>query len=544
MNFRACLGMTFVPTLLMMSPWISQLPAGDPVADDVTKLAARIDEHIAAGWEAAGVTPAPLADDAEFLRRTYLNLAGTIPPVWEVREFLADTDAEKRRKLVDRLLDHPGYVNHLADSWRRWMIPEADLDQQSRFLAPSFEGWLRDKFIDNTPYDEIARELITCQVSGNEREGAVAYIRAKDAKPENVAASVSRLFLGIQLDCAQCHDHPFAKWKQEEFWSMAAFFSGIEGEQLGNITDDTSRRQITIPDKDTVVQARFIDQTTPEWTDASQSRVVLADWITQGEQTYFSRSGANRVWAHLFGRGLVDPPDDFDENNPPSHPELLDDLAREFAAHNYDFKFLIRAITASDAYQRSSRQTDPSQSDPRWLGRMPIKGLTPRQLADSLMQATGVYEQTSLRNRAFNNGQTSTVIEALFENPGDSVADPQTTILQSLGLMNGQFISQQTEPATSNTLSAVIQSPFLDLDGKIETLYLAALSRQPTEEELGRLRSYVDSKPNESPGLFQTLVNQAKSFGQPDAISVNEQDQALADIFWALLNSSEFLFNH
>ncbi|TWU05272.1 hypothetical protein CA54_59600 [Symmachiella macrocystis] len=533
-----------IVTTTSMSLTAAPLRADEAPSDDVAQLAATIDRHIAAAWETQGVVPAPQADDAEFLRRTYLNIAGRIPPVSEVREFLADTDPNKRRQLVDRLLDHPGYVNHFAHTWRMLMIPEADVDQQAQVLAPSFEGWLRDKFIDNTAYDEMARELIACRISGNEREGAVAYYRAKEVKPESVSSSISRLFLGVQLDCAQCHNHPFAKWQQEEFWGFTAFFAGIEGDRFGSLSDDATSREISLDGSQTLVQARFIDETSPDWSGEARTRDVLADWITSKENPYFARTGANRIWAHFFGVGLVDPPDGFDESNPSTHPELLDDLARSFATHDFDFKFLIRAITASKTYQLSSRRTDDSQDQQRWIGRMPVKGMSPRQLADCLIQATGGFETSNPRNQLLGGRQVDTQIQALFENQRDSNVDPQSTILQALALMNCQFITQQTESASSNTLSAILQSPFLDMDGKIETLYLTTLSRQPREAELSRLRTYVETKAEE-PAPRLSFVEAARSLIQPAAAKNNaNKEKALADIFWALLNSSEFIFNH
>ncbi len=279
-----------------------------------------------------------------------------------------------------------------------------------------------------------------------------------------------------------------------------------------------TQRTINIPDTETTVAARFIDQTEPDWAEKRNTREVLADWITKENNAYFARTGANRIWSHLFGIGLVDPPDGFDDSNAPSHPQLLEDLSAAFAAHDYDVKFLIRAITATETYQLSSRQTHPSQKDLQWLGRMPVKGLSPRQISDSLLQATGIHVEGSLRDRALNNGALDGNVAALFENSADSPVDPQTTILQALALMNGRFIVQHTQEGSSRTLAAVIQAPFLDTDQKLETLFLATLSRKPTRQELIRLQPFVTSG--------------------------EDNQQGLADVFWALLNSSEFLFNH
>ena len=530
---------------LLICLWpASVTQAVDADAADFRKLAERIDEHIRKAWTAEEVTPAPIADDAEFHRRTWLNVAGTIPPVAEVREFLRSETEDKRADLVERLLEHPGYVNHQAHQWRSLMMPEADAEQQARLLAPGFEDWLRDRFIDNTPYDQIARELITCQVSGDNRTGPVAFIRAKGVEPENVAASVSRLFLGVQLDCAQCHDHPFSEWKREEFWGFAAFFAGIEGDLLGSLTDNTSLREIRMPDTEQVIAAQFMDRTTPQWSENDNSREVLAAWVTDKKNSQFARAGANRVWSHLFGLGLVEPPDGFDESNPASHPELLHELGAAFASHNYDIKFLIRAITATETYQRTSRRTHASQDDLHWLGRMPVKSLSPRQLSDSLLQATGVPQRFNLRNRTLNNGSAESQLVDLFANSADSVTEPETSILQALALMNGQFVTQQTRPRGSGTLSAVLQSTFMNTEQKIEALFLASVGRRPTESELHRLKTHVATHSKPEPGLLDTLVNGVKSLTQSTPPVQTAQDEALADLFWALLNSSEFLFNH
>ena len=299
------------------------------------------------------------------------------------------------------------------------------------------------------------------------------------------------------------------------------------------------------------MSAQFIDQTSPVWTNQSRARDVLAEWVTNKDNPYFARTGANRVWAHFFGRGIVDPPDGFDEGNPPSHPELLDELAKAFAAHDYDFKFLIRAIAASNTYQQSSMQSHPSQSQREWIGRMPVLGLSPRQLSDSLIQATGANVTTSLRDRMLSGTQVDNQIESLFDNQVGGNVDPQSTILQALALMNCQFIVQQTEPGASKTLAAVLESPFLDTDGRIETLFLATLSRRPTGEELSRLRDYIESKSGErgrSADATQSVTEFFQAVGEelldPSTSRQRGQEQALADIFWALLNSSEFLFNH
>jgi Protein of unknown function (DUF1553)/Protein of unknown function (DUF1549) len=335
------------------------------------------------------------------------------------------------------------------------------------------------------------------------------------------------MFLGIKLECAQCHDHPFAKWTRQQFWEYAAFFSGIQPGQQGNFfaggQDRPDLRQLKIAGTDKVVQARFLDGTEPEWRAGSNTRVTLADWMTRADNPFFARAAANRLWSHFFGIGLTEPVDEPADDNPPSHPELLDDLARQLAEHQFDIKFLIRAILTSKAYQLTSAGGDPGQDDPRLFARMAIKGLTPEQLFDSLAQATGYREPPrSLDPRAFLfNGNTPRGdFLSKFASQGKRT-EHQTSILQALALMNGRFVGDATSLERSEVLAAVIDAPFLDTAQRIEALYLASLTRKPTTGETARMLRYVEG-------------GGAKK----------DPKTALADVFWVLLNSSEFLLNH
>jgi hypothetical protein len=506
-------------------------------ADEVQRVADGIDALIAKRWKEAGVTPANPASDAELFRRLYLHIGGSIPPVSEVRDYLADTSPDKHRKVVDQLLEGPGYIVHFTHYWRRVMLPETDSDLQTRFLIPGFETWLRERLTENTRYDEIARQIINVQLTAptNNRQAylttltsasPLAFYQAKQVAPENLAASTSRIFLGIRIECAQCHDHPFDTWKRDQFWQFAAFFGGIvrEGEPnvFGFVRELADRREISIPDSDMVVQAGYLDGTEPKWRFRVGARKTLADWVASKDNPYFAKAAANRMWGHFFGRGIVDPVDDFSDANPASHPELLDYLAQEFAAHEFDLKFLIQAITATKAYRLSSEQTHDSQADPQHFAKMSVQGLTPNQLYDSLAQATGTPLSFQSANPFIFGGQNEeSLFQETFDDSGTTLTDRETTILQALALMNGQLTSAATDLNQSRTLSAVATAPFLSTEGKIEALYLAALSRKPKEAELKPLKAYIES-------------------GGP----ANNQNQALADVFWALLNSSEFMLNH
>jgi hypothetical protein len=520
-------------------------------------LAARLDRHLEKQWEAAKAVPAPLASDAEFVRRVYLDLAGRIPRVSEVRKFLDDKAPDKRRKLVADLLGdtrrddgkdfNPQYVTNFTNVWRAVMLPQGN-NQQVQFLAPQMEAWLRRRIRENVPYDQMVRELLTAPTNFDRRGAnqnqidptALAFYQANENKPENLGAAASRLFLGIKLECAQCHNHPFAKWKRDQFWEFAAFFASVQPPQPMRgqprpqpMEPGKEVRELKIPNTnpERIVKAKFLDGTEPEWKDDSRARAVLADWLTSRDNPYFAKAMANRLWAHFFGIGIIDPVDEFGEDNPPSHPELLDELGKAFADANFDAKFLIKAITATRAYQMSSEQTDKSQEDPRLFARMALKGLTPEQLFESLSVATGYKGNLqAIDRRGFGlQGGPRGEFMTKFANYSDRRTEYQTSILQALLLMNGQFVADAdtvdlTNQKAFGTLTAVYDSPspsLADTKGKLNALFLSTVSREMRPDEESRLVRYVDK-------------------GGPSG----EKKKALADVFWALLNSSEFILNH
>jgi hypothetical protein len=510
-------------------------PAPGSDAADVQALAARIDLLIAQKWEANHARPAPVADDATWLRRLYLDVAGKIPPPSEVRRFVRDPAPDKRLRAVERLLDSPGYVSNFTNVYRHILLPEADTNFQIGYISMGFEAWLTKQFTENVRYDKMVHELLTIPL-GNDaqrnfdfygqgsRETPMAFYLAKEGKPENLAATTARVFLGVRVECAQCHDHPFAKWTREQFWGQASFFAGIQSRgqngfiyQMRELTD---RRELPIPGTERVAQASFLDGKEPQWKFKVGARQTLADWMTAGDNPFFARAAANRLWAHFFGIGLVEPVDDFKDENPPSHPELLDLLGREFAAHKFDVKFLVRAITASEAYQLASATTDPTQEDARLFAKMAVRGLTPEQLFDSFAQATGYKDGTPRGQRRFVFGTPRQEFLNKFTQQ-DRLTEFQTSIPQALALMNSRLIADATSPERSETLGAIVDAPFMDTRGRIEALFLTTLSRQPTPDEINRLVPYVDG-------------GGAKK----------NSKRALADVFWALLNSAEFILNH
>jgi Protein of unknown function (DUF1553)/Protein of unknown function (DUF1549) len=509
-----------------------------PATDDARRVADRVDQLIGATYVKERVIPAPLSSDSAFLRRVSLDIVGRIPQVSEARTFLREDSPEKRAAAVERLLDSPGYVNHFTSMWLNLLMPEATVDLQKRYMLTGVHTWLRQHFADNTSYDKIVRELVALPMRqnnvmaniggstyGNDQSSPMAFYFAKSGKPDELAASVSRLFLGVRLECAQCHDHPFGKWKREEFWSQASFFAGLKGNRQGDnfygpLTEVSDRRELTIPTTDRVAQARFLDGKMPKWKFKVSARTTLADWITAKDNPFFAKALVNRMWAHFFGTGLVEPVDDLVEDNLASHPEVLDLLAREFVAHDFDLKFLIRAITLSRTYQLSSVNETARNSDPRLYARMQVKGLTGEQLFDSLAMASGIRDGTNFQQRLYNFGSTRGNFLERFTDQ-EKRTEYHTSIPQALTMMNNQVIIDATHPDRGETLGAVTSSSFMSTPAKIETLFLAALSRKPTPAEAAKFAQYVERDKSKA-----------------------VQKKALSDVFWALLNSTEFKFNH
>jgi hypothetical protein len=519
-------------------------PADRPKDELVRRLTAAIDRHLAADWEAQRITPAPQADDAEYVRRVYLDLVGRAPRVAETRAFLADRSADKRAHLVGRLLATPTFAQHFAATARADWLPQTLTDFRSQFQGNQFEDWLRQQYAADTPLDELARKVLTASVAvgqrgrvafdrpqeGNRDELAIAnFYQANDVKPEELAATVTRVFLGVKLECAQCHDHPFAPYTKDQFWQFAAFFGEftplppVSPSFVGPLRPQYEFNRLTIPNTTRTVTAVFFNGDSPEWSPDRSPRRELADWLTAATNPYFARNLANRTWAHFFGIGIVEPVDEPGSENPPSHPALLDELAAGLAEAKFDQQVLIRAIVASEAYNLTSRQTHETQSDPRRFARMPLRGLTADQIYDSFLAATGARDQTP-RNQRFFNPQDAAgrgAFRNLFQRAAVKTTESQTSILQSLMMMNGRQVADQTSLNASDVLAAVIDAPFLDTEGRVEALFLAALTRKPTPAERDQYTSYVER-------------------GGPSG----DQKKALADVFWVLLNSTEFLFNH
>lgn len=495
-------------------------------AADATKMAATIDARLAVQWEKASIRPTAIADDPTFLRRVTLDLVGRIPTVAEAREFLSDTSANKRAKLIERLIGSGGHTRFMSTFWRRSWMPQADTPEFAR-LADDFEAWLALRLQDNVGYERMVHELLTMPLAadgrGRVRSGAgigpASFFTAADYKPENLAANASRAFLGVNLDCAQCHDHPFARWTRDQFWQTAAFFAPPRMDAGGKMT----LPELTVPKTTKSLAPELLTGTPVKWPDALASdtgRKMLAEWVTTKDNPYFARNAVNRLWAHHFGTALVEPLDDLsgESGNTGNHADLLKELAEAFTASGFDLKHITRAMTLTRAYQLSAVTRIGTPTDLKFFARMPVRGLTGEQLYDSLRAAAGLPQEREDTGRGQAlDARRRFAARFHIERP----VSAERSITQALSLMNGRTTTDLTDPAKNPTLASVIAAPFLDTHGKVETLFLVVLGRKPSAKESKHLVEYVQN-------------------GGTD----NSPERALGDVFWALVNCTEFNTNH
>jgi hypothetical protein len=552
-------GLLLAAGLFLLPCW-STASQPEPVKKTNTKgkisaaaLAKRIDKHISERWKKEEITAAAAADDATFFRRVHLDLVGKIPTILDIGDFLDDDRADKRALWINQILESESFAYHFASVYRQMILGNNVENEQTVFLVGPFENWVRKKFKENTPYNKLVQELLTSNPQGGNQFGGgggdmnnaspAAFYGVNEYKPENLAGATARLFLGVKIECAQCHKHPFADWTQVQFWEFAAFYANM-GQNFAQPVpvddkggppppvqpkDPNDGPQIQIPKKDPPqwVKAKFLDGKAPKWQAGQDPRKVLADWITAPENPYFARMAVNFAWSYFFGVGLVDPVDDFGKHNPASHPELLDELADQFVRNGYDLKYLMTAIVNSQIYQLSSTPLDLKGKDPddlpdltRLFARMSLRALSGEQLFDSLAE---IMEYQVDRTRVGVPGLGMTPREEFlskFANPENKRIDTHTSILQALHLMNGKFMANVTSVEKNKTLATIVSSE-VDTAKKVRTLFLVALSRQPTPAELDRMTKYVDS-----------------------GGATNDRGQALADVLWALVNSAEFTLNH
>ncbi len=476
--------------------------------------------------EQAGVLPSGPADDATFLRRAHLDTIGRLPTPEEARAFLADSAPDKRTRLVDGLLQRPEYGNHWANKWVDLLRPNPY--RVGIKATRNFDSWIREAFAQNKPYDQFVRELVTAQGSTWRNGAAVLYRDRRE--PDEVAAMVSQVFLGVRLDCAKCHHHPFEVWAQEDFYAMAAYFARVDhkgtgvsppisgGEEVICLADEG---EVTHPLTRKPVAPRPLLGTAAVGVD-QDPREVLAAWMTADDNPFFAKVAVNRLWAELMGRGLVEPVDDLRASNPPSNGPLLEALAAEFRRLRFDQKAMIRTIMGSYAYGLSSLPNDTNLADTRNYSRYYRTRLRAETLLDAITDVTGVAESFSASppgSRAVDLWTTraGSLFLDMFGRPDPNLDPPcerlpDSTIVQALHMMNSGNIQRKIhdDGGVAARLAASDKPP-AEL---IAELYLAVYSRPPVEDELGAL----------VPLLGDSATRR----------------QTVEDFMWALLNTPEF----
>jgi len=528
------------------------------------EIVARINELLRQNWKDNDVTPSERADDGEFARRTSLDIVGHIPSFSRLTQFMGDGSPAKRAQLIEELLDDPDYAEHFSTIWGNMLIGRANNRRTNR---GELERWLKQQFERNAPYDRFVFDLISAE-GDVAQNGAVGFLAAHlndNAVP--ATAITARIFLGMQVQCTQCHNHPFNDWKQSQFWGMNAFFRGTRRQGGGGnqrdqftLTDNNADSVVFFEKRTGLMEAitrQFVDGTLATGSSGDSPRVQLAKLVTDPSKPFMAEAIVNRMWAHFMGAGFTKPIDDMGPHNPPSNPELVKFLAGEFRTSGYDLKRLIRWIAGSEAYSLTSKShagnkaDDPATGSTPMFSRMYVKPFTAEQLYDSLIVATEAhkagrnYEQSE-RQRNEWLGQ---FVRAFGTDENDESTDFNGTVPQALVMMNGDLIrsaisgdqgsflrrvldgsllkpdessgkSKSARPGQSSRAKSVPVKFSKGIPGKIEILYLTALARKPTSTELS--------------AFDKTFHNS----GDRDPI------HGLQDVFWALLNSNEFIFNH
>ncbi len=483
-----------------------------------------VDKHVAEKLARLGIPPSEAIDDGAFLRRASLDIIGTLPTAAEARRFLSDPATDKRAKAVEVLLNRPEYADYWAMKWAD--ILRAD---KIKITTPGTVGmtrWLRAQFATNQPFDAMAREILTAQ-GPVQAEGPAGFFKALDT-PEIAARSVSQLFLGVRIECAQCHHHPSERWSQDDYAALVGFFTGVETKRLPNGTEAItirSGKDHKHPRTGEPVAARALAAPAADFTTMQDRREVLATWMTAPDNPYFAKAIANRIWAHYFGRGLIEPIDDIRATNPASNEPLLDALVMHLRDVRYDLKAFTRTLLASQTYQLSAVPKDGNQDDTQNFSRARPKAMPAEVLLDALSQVTGVPEKfngwpAGYRSiQVWDNRMPSYFFRVFGRPVRASVCEcersNEPSISQALHLLNSPEINAKI--THKHGLARQWAQSNMATDELLDELFLATLSRRPTADE-------------------RTLLREAFP---PDG---HDRRAAVEDVLWSVLNTKEFLY--
>jgi hypothetical protein len=493
-----------------------------------------VDRHVFAKLKMLSIPPSGLCTDDEFIRRAFLDLCGILPTPDEVKKFLASKAADKRARLIDELLERPEYADY-------WTLKWSDVLRSSRkTIQPKgthvFQKWLRTHVSRDTGFDEVVRELLTASGKTFANPPANYYRIARD--PQNLAETTAQLFFGIRMQCAKCHNHPFERWTQDDYYSFSAFFARVRHKPDktepgpnpmipgGEIVYTDRAGEVVQPRTGKVMAPKFLGGAVAPVPAGKDRRLALAKWVTSPDNPFFAKSTVNRIWYHLMGRGIVDPVDDFRDSNPSANDELLEALAKDFVKNKHSFKHLIKVVMTSRTYQLSAEANDFNKDDSKYFSHAVTRRLPAEPLLDAICQATEVPEKFAgfpLGTRAAQlpDGDANHLFLKTFGQPARELAcecerESDSNLAQALQLINGPTIHDKLR-APNNRIGRLLAKKTPDRD-LLDELYLATLSRLPDPEDVKASLEAVAKAKNKR--------------------------EAWEDIQWALLNSKEFLFRH
>jgi hypothetical protein len=492
-----------------------------------------IDRALTRKWREMRLRPSSLSEDGVFLRRLCFDVIGRPPTVEELREFLADRDPGKRDRWIDRLIGSPEYVDHWAAKW-------ADrLGCNQRFTgfkgAYSYHRWIRDQVAANVPFDRFVRTIVTARGANYSNPPASFYRRIRS--PEEAAETVSQLFLGIRIQCARCHNHVSERWTRDDYYGFAAFFGRLrykDGPQYFELYNKEEtvyldpERRLRRPGTRDEVSPRTLGASQPIASNSLDPREALAEWLTSRDNPYFAKATVNRLWFHLFGKGIIDPVDDMRDSNLAASPELLDELAADFIDHDFDVEHTLRTILRSRAYQLSATPNPSNRNEARYFSRAYVRLLSAERLLDAISAISEVPERlfhlpAGTTAAQIPDGEFVHPFLRSFGSPRRSEAcecerESDSTLEQALQIVGGKTVHMKIQEP-KNRIGRLLAAGASD-EAVVDDLFLACLSRQPDDAE------------------------RAAALGVLGAAGPDARRKAIEDLFWSLLNHPEFLFQH
>lgn len=493
-----------------------------------------IDKHVFAKLKMLSIPPSDLCTDTEFVRRAYLDLCGILPTPEEVQTFLADQAKDKRQQLIERLLKRSEYADY-------WTLKWADVLRVNRKHiqlkgAIVFQQWIRKHLTNNTAFDEVVRELLTANGSTFANPPANYYRIAKD--PTSLAETTAQLFFGVRMQCAKCHNHPFERWTQDDYYSLAAFFARTKRKPDPQQPGDAKKKngaevvftarsgEVKQPRSGQVMKPKIMGKPAPTIPPGTTRREILANEVTAKDNTAFAKSVVNRIWYHLVGKGIVDPVDDFRDSNPSANDPLLNALAKEFVEHDFDIQHLIRLIMNSRTYQLSAKTNDLNVDDEKYFSHAITRLFSAETLLDAICQVTSVPEKFAgmppgTRAVQLPDGGVNHPFLKTFGQPARELAcecerESDSNLAQALQLINGPTVNGKLRQA--NNRIGILLNKKTPPKAILNELYLATLCRLPIEGEVKVSLGHIDRQA--------------------------DKRKAWEDVLWALINSKEFLFRH